>query len=181
MRCGDTYCVINVPGAAELTGGDEPAAEITTVGVLIVLLSMASWTTVFLRARAPLVVVWGAGGLLMLVGVSYALALVGVYHALIRWPRRTVLIGTLAGAAVALFVLREVLTAWGGALAWTFENAAYDDAQSSGNIGAGVLALLSLSLARRSLSPTGVPGSMRPSAEFAPSAHTSAQTPSASK
>ena len=80
----DTYCVINVPGAAELTGGDEPAAEITTVGVLIVLLSMASWTTVFLRARAPLVVV--GLRLLMLVGVSYALALVGVYHALIRWP-----------------------------------------------------------------------------------------------
>lgn len=141
----DTYCVINVPGAATLTGGDEPAAAITTFGVVLVLASIVCWTTVFVRARAPLVVI-AAGGVLMLVGVSYVLALVGVYHALIRWPRKTVLIGTLASAGVVLFVLREALTPWGGALAWTLESATYDEGQSSGNIGAAVIAVLSIAL-----------------------------------
>lgn len=141
----DTYCVINVPGAATLTGGAEPTAEITRWGVLIVLASIACWATVFVRARAPLVVV-AAGGVLMLIGVSYVLALIGVYHALIRWPRKTALIGTLAGVAVFLFVLREILTDWGGALGWTLENAAQDETPPGGIIATVVIAVISLAL-----------------------------------
>ncbi|MDW4574307.1 histidine kinase [Microbacterium sp. M3] len=141
----DMYCVINVPGAATLTGGDEPQAQITRLGVMIALVAIACWTTVFVRVRIPIAVV-AAGGLLMLVGVSYVLALVGVYHALIRWPRRTPLIGSLTVAAVALFVLREAFTAWGGALAWTFDNAPYTDASPVWNVAAAVIAVLSLGL-----------------------------------
>ncbi|MBD3941244.1 hypothetical protein IF188_05965 [Microbacterium sp. NEAU-LLC] len=140
----DTLCVINVPGGATLTAGEAPKAEVTTIGVLLVLLVFACWTTVYVRSRAP----WApliAGGLLMLIGVSYALVLVGVYCALVRWPRRTVLISGITAGAVALFVLREVLTDWGHALAWLLgmDPIGADPAWIGG---AMVMALLSLGL-----------------------------------
>jgi len=113
----DMLCVINVPGGATFTTGETAQAQITTPGVLLVLLIFACWTTVYVRSRLPLAPLI-AGGLLMLIGVSYALALIGVYCALVRWPRRTVLISSVTAGAVALFVLREVLTEWGHALAW---------------------------------------------------------------
>ena len=140
----DILCVINVPGAATLTAGVTPEAGITTPGVLLVLLVIACWCTVFVRRRAP----WApliAGGLLMLIGVSYALALVGVFCALVRWPRRTVLISAVAAGSITLFVLREVLTTWGGALAWMFgtDPVGTDPVWAAG---AAIVALLSLGL-----------------------------------
>lgn len=141
----DIYCVINVPGAAVLVWGSEPSARITNLGVVIALLAIACWGTVFVRERAPLAVIV-AGGVLMLVGVSYVLALVGVYHALIRWPRKTMLIASLTALSVLLFVLRDVLTDWGGALAWTLGDESYEQQQLTANIASAVIAVCSLAL-----------------------------------
>lgn len=140
----DFVCVMNVPGVATFSGGDDPAAAIGTQGVLLCLLVLACWTTVFVRMRAPIAVLV-AGGILMAVGVSYALALVGVYCALVRWPRKTTVIAAAASAAVLLFVAREAFTDWGHALAWTF---AYDPSgdDPAWDIAAGIIALLSLAL-----------------------------------
>lgn len=135
-------CVINVPGAAILSGGADPIAEATTFGVLLALLAIACWITVFFRMRAPIVVIV-AGGLLMVIGLSYVLALIGVFHALIRWPQKTVVIGSVTGVAVSLFVIREVVGPWGGALAWVLGHE-YDG--PVWNIAAATLALVSLGL-----------------------------------
>jgi len=140
----DIYCVINVPGAVVFTGGDDPAVELTSVGAMIVLLSIVCWTTVFVRARAPIAVLV-AGAVLMLIGVSYVLALIGVYHALLRWPRKTGLIAGVTAAAILLYVAREIFTDWGHALAWTFANGTPDD-PLAGNLTVIVLAVLSCGL-----------------------------------
>ena len=115
----DICAVMNVPGAAEFRAGAQREVSITDTGTLLVLAAIIAWATVFARARHPQLVLI-AGGALMILGVSYALALVGVFHALLRWPRRASLIGGIAVAAVALFVLRESLTEWGAALPWLF-------------------------------------------------------------
>lgn len=134
----DVVCVMNVPGAAVL--GAE--ASITDLGTLIALGAILAWASVYVRARSPLVVLI-AGGVLMLLGVSYALALVGVFHALIRWPQRTRLIAGVTAAAVALFVLREVLTDWGGAVPWLFGPQA-DGSAVGWMIAPWIIALLAL-------------------------------------
>jgi len=140
----DTYCVINVPGAVIFTGREDPAVELTSAGVVIVLVSIACWTTVFVRTRSP-VAVLVAGAILMLIGVSYVLALVGVYHALLRWPRRTGVIAGATAASLLLYVAREVFTDWGHALAWTFaDGTAYDPV--AGNLAVVALAALSCGL-----------------------------------
>lgn len=115
----DICAVMNVPGAAVFRAGVPREVSITDTGTLLVLAAIIAWASVFARARHPQLVLI-AGGALMLLGVSYALALVGVFHALLRWPRRASLIGGIAVAAVALFVLRESLTEWGAALPWLF-------------------------------------------------------------
>lgn len=115
----DLVGVMNVPGAAVLAAGEDSNARITPQGMLLVLLVLACWASVFVRVRVPAAVLI-AGGLLMLVGVSYALALVGAYRATIRWPRKTMLVCTVTAAAVLAFAAREVVTDWGHALAWTF-------------------------------------------------------------
>lgn len=140
----DTVCVMNVPGAAVFAGGTDPTASVTTRGVLLALLAIACWATVFVRARYPLVVV-GAGVLLMILGVSYALALVGVYSALVRWPQRTRIIAAATVGGVFLFVLREVLTDWGHALPWLAGMDPRGDA-TSWTVATIVLAVLSLAL-----------------------------------
>lgn len=115
----DICAVMNVPGAAVFRAGVPREVSITDTGTLLVLAAIIAWASVFARARHPQLVLI-AGGALMILGVSYALALVGVFHALLRWPRRSSLIGGIAVAAVALFVLRESLTEWGAALPWLF-------------------------------------------------------------
>lgn len=140
----DLVCVINVPGAAVFTDGDDPTVSITTQGVLLALLAFACWATVFWRARAPLAVVI-AGGVLMLFGVSYALALVGVYHALIRWPRKTGLIAGVTAGAMLLYVAREVFLDWGHGLAWFFGRDPSGDGVGW-NIATAIVAALSLGL-----------------------------------
>jgi len=114
----DLVCVMNVPGVAVLTGGEEPSAHISQQGVLLVLLVFACWATVFVRSRVPLAAVI-AGSLLLLIGVSYALALVGAFSAIARWPRQNALIGSITAGAVLLYAVREIFTDWGHALAWT--------------------------------------------------------------
>ncbi|MEZ3161382.1 histidine kinase [Microbacterium sp. BWT-B31] len=138
----DTLGLVNVPGAVTFAQGEDTEAHITTAGVLIFLLAVACWATVFVRVRAPLAVVV-AGGVLMLLGVSYALALVGVYCALVRWPRKTTQIALSTAAAVLLFVLRELLGGWGGALAWTFASDTSAD-EAHWHIATVVVAVLSL-------------------------------------
>ncbi|GAA5210874.1 sensor histidine kinase [Microbacterium kyungheense] len=140
----DVLGVMNVPGAAVLTGGDDPQANVTPFGSLLVLLVLACWGTIFFRARAPLVVLV-AGGLLLLIGVSYLLALIGAYCVIVRWPWRTRFIGPLTAAAVVLFVAREAFTGWGHAFAWLVgsDPTGTDPVWS---IAAAIAALLSLGL-----------------------------------
>lgn len=135
-------CVINVPGAAIQSGGDDPTVNATTFGVLLALLAIACWVTVFFRTRAPIVVIV-AGGLLMAIGLSYVLALIGVFHALIRWPQKTSMIASVTTGAVALYVVREAFGPWGGALAWILGN---EPDGPAWNIGAAVFAVVSLGL-----------------------------------
>lgn len=115
----DTVCVMNVPGSATFTPGAQPTARITTQGVVFVLLAVACWVSVFFRRKAPLVVAI-AGGVLLVIGISYALALIGVLHLLVRYPRKTRLISAITIAAVLFYLVREALTDWGHAFAWLF-------------------------------------------------------------
>ncbi|WP_103663493.1 sensor histidine kinase [Microbacterium sp. CJ77] len=113
----DMVCVMNVPGSAEFLPASESSPKLTTQGTLLVLLAAACWATVFYRDRAPIVVAI-AGGILLMVGTSYVLALIGAYRLLLRYPQRTVLISTVTTLAVAFFVGREMLTGWGHAFPW---------------------------------------------------------------
>ena len=142
----DMVCVVNVPGAAVLVvEAADTTARITTIGVLLVLLVVACWATVYVRVRAPQVVLV-AGGILMIVGVSYVLALVGVFHALLRWPRRTVLIASVTAGSMGLYLAREVFTEWGNALPWILGDGAAPDEQPAWNAAAAIIALLSMAL-----------------------------------
>lgn len=122
FACGgtvDMYNVMNVPGAAHLAMGPPPQASVTDLGVGLALAALLAWGSVFVRKRAPWLALV-AGGALLAVGVSYLLALVGVYHALLRWPERGRLIAGGAAIAVGLYVGREVMTDWGAGLPWLF-------------------------------------------------------------
>lgn len=140
----DIACVINVPGAAVLTGGADPRSSITSTGMLLVLVVIGCWSTVFFRVRYPPVVVI-AGGLLALAGVSYLLGLVAAFVACLRWPHRTRLIAAVAVGTVALFILREALTPWGQALPWLLDEDPVAD-ETQWVLARGILAVLSLGL-----------------------------------
>ncbi|KQZ11966.1 hypothetical protein ASD19_01530 [Microbacterium sp. Root53] len=139
----DILCVMNVPGAAVFRADAERVASITDVGTLLALAALLAWTTVYVRARAPQVVLI-AGAVLMAIGVSYLLALVGVFHALMRWPKRTGWIAGVTAAGVAAFVLREVLTDWGAALPWLFGARTSDPGAVGWTVAPWLLALVSL-------------------------------------
>lgn len=142
----DTYCVINVPGAAEfgLEGG-EPTVGITSGGVVLWLGIIAAWASVYVRTQAPLVTAI-AGAALAIAGVSYALLLVGVYQCLIRWPRSQWQIAIPAGALVLLYTLREVLTDWGAALPWLGSETPADPPGFTGTVTPWIIAALALAL-----------------------------------
>lgn len=141
----DIVCVINVPGSVVLVGGADPVARSTTLAVLLVLVAAACWLAVFVRTRWPLAPVI-AGGLLLVIGLSYLLALIGVLHALRTWPQKTKLISLITGSAVLLFVLRTIVTPWGGALAWIFASETPENAQPIWHLAELVFALLSLAV-----------------------------------
>ncbi|OCG73557.1 sensor histidine kinase [Microbacterium sediminis] len=115
----DILCLINVPGAAIVPWEAEAEVTLTDLGVLLFLVVVGAWSTVFFRARMPIAVLI-AGGVLLVIGVSYLLALVGAFQALTRWPRRTTAIAGGTAIAVVLFALRESTTDWGMAVPWLF-------------------------------------------------------------
>lgn len=115
----DILCLINVPGAAITPWRADAEVTLTDLGVLLFLVVVAAWSTVFFRARMPVAVLI-AGGVLLVIGVSYLLALVGAFQALTRWPRQTVRIAAGTALGVVLFALREATTDWGDAVPWIF-------------------------------------------------------------
>lgn len=122
----DAMGIINVPGAAELPAGEGGDARLGGVGAGLFLLAIAAWITVFWRRRIPLMTLI-AGGVLAAVGLSYVLLLVGAVATVLRRPAWTTRVAIGVSVGAVLFALREVLTGWGGALAWTFTQRA--DAQ----------------------------------------------------
>lgn len=140
----DISGLLNVPGATVVspeTGGE---FTYTGFGTLVGLLCMAAWLTVFWRRRYPLVVLI-AGGVIAAIGVSYLLLLVGAASEARRHPSRTRALAISIAAALALFVLREVFTPWGGALSWFFGNSLDSPDPVWGGV-AVVLAVLSFAL-----------------------------------
>lgn len=115
----DLCAVINVPGAAFLPAASDGEVSTTGLGVALVMIALAAWVSVIWRERHPLVVLF-SGGVLALIGSSYLLLLVGTVSTARRYPTRLRLLGTVVCSIVALFVLREAVTPWGGALAWFF-------------------------------------------------------------
>ncbi|WP_054685305.1 sensor histidine kinase [Microbacterium sp. No. 7] len=112
----DMLGIINVPGLAVLPETSEGSATVTRLGVGVVLLLVAAWTSVFWRERHPIVVLI-AGAVLAAIGVSYLLLLVGAVAYASRRPRPWAVSGAVA-AAVLLFAVREATTSWGAALPW---------------------------------------------------------------
>lgn len=88
--------VIGVPGAFDANG------ELSSIGVLIVLVFWILWATVFVRTRWPWIPL-AAGALSGLVGGDVLLLLIGMFHSVIRLPRRAAIITTAAGAAVVVW------------------------------------------------------------------------------
>lgn len=121
----DMLCILNVPGAARLHWGADASTELTDLGVVLFLVVLAAWATVFVRARRPVVVLI-AGAVLLVIGLSYLLALVGAFHAMRHWVRWQGWIAAATTLAVILFAAREAMTPWGGALAWMFDNQTSD-------------------------------------------------------
>jgi signal transduction histidine kinase len=115
----DAMGIINVPGAAELPAGEGGDARLGGVGAGLFLLAIAAWITVFWRRRVPVLTLI-AGCVLAAIGLSYVLLLVGAVATVLRRPAWTVRVAIGVSVGAALFALREVLTGWGGALAWTF-------------------------------------------------------------
>lgn len=91
-----SLAAVGVPGAF---GGN---GELSGVGVLLVLLFWILWLTVFLRTRWPWIPL-AAGALPGLVGGDVLLLLIGMFHCVVRLPRRTAIITTAAGAAVVVW------------------------------------------------------------------------------
>ncbi|HEU5222058.1 MAG TPA: histidine kinase [Candidatus Lumbricidophila sp.] len=141
----DVVGVINVPGAAVFVDGPDPVSNMTKLGVVFVPVVLACWLSVFLRTRAPLAPLI-SGGVLVLVGTSYVLALIGAYHALVTWRAKTRLIAMLMGAGVLFYVLRDIVTPWGGALAWMLGNETSATAQPVWHLATVIFAVLSLGL-----------------------------------
>lgn len=99
--------VVGVPGAMDGTG------ELSAIGVLVVLVVWVLWLTVFVRTRWPWVPLL-AGAVCGLAGGDVLLLLVGVFHAVVRLPRRPALVATASGIAVVLWaVIRACVRAPG--------------------------------------------------------------------
>ncbi|MEV7633061.1 histidine kinase [Microbacterium sp. NPDC089318] len=113
----DVAALPNVPGASMLD--DVGEIRITHLGTSLIFVVLIAWTTVIWRRRAPLVALV-AGALLASIGVSYVLLLVSAFATAQRYPDRVRRLGALGAGLIAVFVLREATTPWGGALPWYF-------------------------------------------------------------
>ena len=111
----DFCAVINVPGAALLTGSANSRVSLTDPGTVIVFAVIIGWISVFWRHSRP-VIAWVAGAILALIGVSYLLLMIATVACLRRHPARTVAISVASAALVVLFAVRETVSAWGAAL-----------------------------------------------------------------
>ncbi|WP_332839735.1 sensor histidine kinase [Brevibacterium yomogidense] len=90
--------LIGVPGAMDESG------ELSGVGAIVFLLVWMLWLTVFVRTRWPLVPLI-AGAVCGLMGGDVLLLLVGVFHAVVRLPRRPATAATATGAAVVVWAV----------------------------------------------------------------------------
>ena len=88
--------VIGVPGAFDANG------ELSSIGVLIVLVFWILWLTVFVRTRWPWIPL-AAGALSGIIGGDVLLLLIGMFHGIIRLPRRAAILTTVAGASVVVW------------------------------------------------------------------------------
>jgi signal transduction histidine kinase len=135
--------VVNVPG------GWAPSADgqltVTNAGAVWALLGILGWVAVYCRRRAPLVPLI-AGAVMLLIGTSYLLFLIGVFEALRAWPGRTRLIRGVAVGGVALYVMRDALTPWGGALPWFLNQQSDGGSSAPWTIAVLVIAALSLTV-----------------------------------
>lgn len=89
---------IGVPGAFDASG------ELSNLGVLVVLLFWVLWLTVFVRTRWPWIPI-AAGALSGLLGGDVLLLLIGMFHGVVRLPRRAAIVTTAAGAAVVVWAI----------------------------------------------------------------------------
>lgn len=138
----ETIALINVPGAARPpVGGASPS--ITGLGLALWLVTTLAWVAVFWRRSRPLLPVV-AGIVLLVIGTSYVLFLVGVLHAIRRWPERLRPIAAVTVTGVAFFVLREVVTPWGSALGWLLAGSVDGFDDTAANTVSIVIALASL-------------------------------------
>src|SRR5690606_23141666 len=78
--------------------------QLRGVGVLLVLLGWVLWLTVFVRSRWPWVPL-AAGLVLALLGGDVLLLLIGVFHAVVRLPRRQAVGAAVTGAVVVAAAL----------------------------------------------------------------------------
>lgn len=78
--------------------------QLSGVGVLLVLLGWVLWLTVFVRSRWPWVPL-AAGLVLALLGGDVLLLLIGVFHAVVRLPRRQAVGAAVTGAVVVAAAL----------------------------------------------------------------------------
>lgn len=145
----DVCAVANVPGLATLPtvdGADGGTARITSLGTAFALLAIAAWVSVLWRRRHPMPVLI-AGAVLAAIGISYLLLLVGAVAFVRQKPAKTVPVAVTVSAAVLLFALREVLTPWGGALAWFLTTSVRAVDSAEWNVVVVVCALVSLGVA----------------------------------
>lgn len=141
--------VLNVPGAAVIPaadGADGGTARVTGLGAGLAFLAIAAWCTVLWRRRHPSIVVV-AGVVFAVIGTTYLLLLIGAISLIRQRPEKTTRIGVLVGAGVTLFVLREVFTPWGGALAWFLTTSVSAVNSVEWNVIIVACALLSLGIA----------------------------------
>lgn len=139
----DLCAVVNVPGAADYSVvAGEPTVSISAFGTALVLFAGVLWVSVLWRNRWPFLALI-AGGVLALIGVSYLLLLVGSVYCARKYPARIVQLSAITVATVVLFVIREALTTWGGALSWFFATRV-DAGESAWVVASIVVALISL-------------------------------------
>lgn len=136
----DVAGLVNVPGAADLSG--DPVVP-TDSGTLLALLAVIAWGTVFWRRRQPFVV-WGAGFVIAAIGMSYLLLLVGAVHVIRRYPDRLRTVAAVTVTTVVLFVVRESTTRWGTALPWILSSDMATAGEPRWAIASWVIALMSL-------------------------------------
>lgn len=115
----DFAALVNVPGATAVGNGADDQLSLTDLGTPLALCVIAAWATVLWRSTRPWLV-WSAGALLAIVGVSYVLLLIGAVACVRRYPRRTTSIAIATSVLVLLFAIREGVSEWGGALPWFF-------------------------------------------------------------